>query len=142
MIYRRAKALFKASHQNLGSRELAKKIHEEGFNVGRYRGRTLMRKLKLKVTQREDYKVTTQRKHSDSNTAKLLNQNFNPTGPNQVWAGDFTYMRTGESWIYLAIVMDLYSRRIIGWAINKHMTTALVERALTRAVKLRRPRVS
>lgn len=139
MIYRRAKALFKASHQNLGSRELAKKIHDEGFNVGRYRARTLMRKLKLKVTQREDYKVTTQRKHSDSNTAKLLNQNFNPTGPNQVWAGDFTYMRTGESWIYLAIVMDLYSRRIIGWAINKHMTTALVERALTRAVKLRRP---
>jgi putative transposase len=139
MIYRRAKALFKASHKNLGSRELAKKIHDEGFNVGRYRARTLMRKLKLKVTQREDYKVTTQRKHSDSNAAKLLDQNFNPTGPNQVWAGDFTYMRTGESWIYLAIVMDLYSRRIIGWAINKHMTTALVERALTRAVKLRRP---
>lgn len=139
MLYRRAKALFKASRQSLGSRELAKKLREEGFAVGRYRVRTLMRKLKLKVTQRVAYQVTTKRKHSDSVAANLLNQNFNPVGRNQVWAGDITYLKTGEGWMYLAIVMDLYSRRIIGWAINKRMTTELVERALARAVKLRRP---
>jgi putative transposase len=129
-LYRRAKALFNTSRQSLGSRELMKKLREEGFTIGRHRTKTLMRKLDLKVTQRLAYKVTTKRKHSDRVADNLLNQNFNPVGPNQVWAGDITYLKTGEGWIYLAIVMDLYSRRIIGWEIHKRMTTELVERAL------------
>ena len=139
-LYRRAKTLFNASRQSLGSRELMKKLREEGFNIGRHRTKTLMRKLGLKVTQRLAYKVTTKRKHSDRVADNLLNQNFNPVGPNQVWAGDITYLKTGEGWMYLAIVMDLYSRRIIGWEIHKRMTTDLVERALLRAIKLRRPK--
>jgi putative transposase len=139
-LYRRAKALFNTSRQSLGSRELMKKLREEGFTIGRHRTKTLMRKLDLKVTQRLAYKVTTKRKHSDRVADNLLNQNFNPVGPNQVWAGDITYLKTGEGWMYLAIVMDLYSRRIIGWEIHKRMTTDLVERALLRAIKLRRPK--
>ena len=139
-LYRRAKALFNASRQSLGSRELMKKLREEGFIIGRHRTKTLMRKLDLKVRQRLAYNVTTKRKHSDRVADNLLNQNFNPVGPNQVWAGDITYLKTGEGWMYLAIVMDLYSRRIIGWEIHKRMTTDLVERALLRAIKLRRPK--
>jgi len=138
-LYRRAKALFANSRQSLGSRELMKKLREEGFNIGRYRTKVIMRKLGLQVTQRLAYKVTTKRKHSDRVADNLLNQNFNPVGPNEVWAGDITYLRTGEGWMYLAIVMDLYSRRIIGWEIGKRMTTDLVEKALLRAVALRRP---
>jgi putative transposase len=65
--------------------------------------------------------------------------NFNPVGPNQVWAGDVSYLKTGEGWLYLAIVMDLYSRRIIGWHISKRMTRNLVEKALTKAHHLRKP---
>ena len=65
--------------------------------------------------------------------------NFNPVGPNQVWAGDVSYLKTGEGWLYLAIVMDLYSRRIIGWHISKRMTRSLVEKALTKAHHLRKP---
>jgi putative transposase len=84
-----------------------------------------MAKLNLVVTQRVAYKVTTKRKHSDAVADNLLNQNFNPVAPNQVWAGDVTYLRTGEGWMYLAIVMDLYSRRIVGWHIDKRMTNNL-----------------
>ena len=138
-LYRRTKALFKASRDSLGSRELSKKLREEGFKVGRYRTRTLMRKLSLIVRQRVKYKATTKRKHSDAVADNLLNQNFNPVAVNEVWAGDITYLRTGEGWLYLAVVMDLYSRRIVGWSIDKHMTQSLISRAMIKAISLRRP---
>lgn len=138
-LYRRAKALFKASRCSLGSRELAKKLCEEGFQVGRYRTQTLMRKLNLKVQQRIAYKITTKRKHSDAVANNLLNQNFNPVAVNDVWAGDITYLKTDEGWMYLAVVMDLYSRRIVGWHIDKRMTTDLIGKALIRAMNLRQP---
>ncbi len=138
-LYRRAKALFAASRQSLGSRELMKKLRGEGFSIGRYRTKTVMRKLGLRVTQRTAYKVTTNRQHSDVVADNLLNQNFNPVAANDVLAGDITYLRTGEGWMYLAIVMDLYSRRIVGWSIDKRMTTNLVKKALIKAVNLRQP---
>ncbi len=69
----------------------------------------------------------------------MLNKNFNPVAANDVLAGDITYLRTGEGWMYLAIVMDLYSRRIVGWSIDKRMTTNLVKKALIKAVNLRQP---
>lgn len=139
-LYRRAKALFKASRCSLGSRELSKNLREEGLAVGRYRTQTLMRKLNLKVQQRVKYKATTKRKHSDAVADNLLNQNFNPVAVNDVWAGDITYLRTGEGWSYLAVIMDLYSRRIVGWAIDKRMTQALVSRAMIQAINLRQPK--
>ena len=114
-LYRRMKALFAESRDSLGSREMMKKLRKEGFQIGRYRVRKLMTKLHLVVTQRRAYKVTTKRKHSDAVADNLLNQNFNPQASNKVWAGDVTYLKTGEGWMYLAIVMDLYSRRIVGW---------------------------
>lgn len=139
MLWRRIKALLERSRSSLGSREIMKKLREEGFKIGRYRVRKLMKKMKLVVRQRVAYKVTTNRKISDAVADNLLNQNFNPSGPNQVWAGDVTYCRTGEGWMYLAIVMDLYSRRIVGWHINNRMTTDLISKALKQAHNLRRP---
>jgi len=118
---------------------MMKKLREEGINIGRQKVRKLMNKLGLVVTQRVAYKVTTKRKHSDAVADNWLNQNFNPVGVNQVWAGDVTYLKTGEGWMYLAIVMDLYSRRIVGWCIDKRMTTSLVSRALMKAYNLRQP---
>ena len=138
-LFRRAKALFKASRNSLGSRELAKALRKEGFSITRYRTIKLMARLKLVVTQRLAYKVTTKRKHSDSVADNLLNMNFNPVGPNQVWAGDVSYLKTGEGWLYLAVVMDLYSRRIVGWHISKRMTRSLVEKAFLKAYRLRKP---
>jgi putative transposase len=138
-LYRRTKALFNASRQSLGSREMAKKLRTESFNVTRYKTMKVMAKLKLQAKQRVAYKITTKRKHSDSVAANLLNQNFNPVGQDQIWAGDITYLKTAEGWVYLAITMDLYSRRIIGWATDKRMTTSLISRAMIMAYNLRRP---
>jgi putative transposase len=138
-LYRRAKDLFHASRDSLGSRELAKKLREEGFTISRERTRKLMQKLNLVVKQRVAYKVTTKRKHGDQVADNLLNQNFNPVAANEVWAGDITYLKTAEGWMYLAIVMDLYSRRIVGWHIDKRMTTDLICKAMIKAVNLRQP---
>jgi putative transposase len=138
-LYRKAKYFFEKSRNSLGYRELRKKLRSEGFNVSDYGVQKLMATLGLVVTQRVAYKVTTKRKHSDAVADNLLNQNFNPVAPNQVWAGDVTYLRTGEGWMYLAIVMDLYSRRIVGWHIDKRMTTDLVSKAMMKAYNLRQP---
>jgi putative transposase len=123
----------------LVSRELGKKLRKEGFDVARYRVIKLMRCLGLIVAQRIAYKVTTKRKHSDAVADNLLNMNFNPPGPNQAWAGDVLYLKTGEGWQYLAIVMDLFGRRIIGWHTSKNMTTDLIEHSFLKAHRLRRP---
>ena len=138
-LHRRAKALFIENRGSLGNRQLMNALRTEGFQIGRYKTRSLMRRLKLTVKQRVPYKVTTRRKHSDAVADNLLNQNFNPVAADEVWAGDITYLRTAEGWMYLAIVMDLYSRRIVGWHIDKRMTGDLVAQALTQAVRLRQP---
>jgi len=135
----RIKELFKASRNSLGSREMMKKLREEGIPIGRYKVMKLMGKLGLEVQQRVAYKVTTKRKHSDSVADNLLNQNFDPVAENEVWAGDVTYLKTGEGWMYLAVVMDLFSRRIVGWALDSRMTTDLVVKALTQACSVRQP---
>lgn len=138
-LYRRAKVLFEESRDSLGSRELAKRLRAEGITLTRYKMRLVMKKLNLEVKQRMAYKVTTKRKYSDAVADNLLNQNFNSVAKNQVWAGDITYLKTGEGWVYLAIVMDLYSRRIVGWAVDKHMTTSLISQAMIKAYNLRQP---
>ncbi len=138
-LHHRMKALFRQSRDSLGSREMMKKLREEGFRIGRYKVRHLMAKLNLIVKQRVAYKVTTRRNDNDAVADNLLNQNFNPVATNQVWAGDITYLKTGEGWMYLAIVMDLYSRRIVGWAISKRMTTGLICQAMIMAYNLRQP---
>ncbi|WP_156499813.1 IS3 family transposase, partial [Oleiphilus sp. HI0061] len=138
-LYSRAKTIFEKSRSSLGYRELRKRLCREGFDITEYSAQKLMAKLGLVVTQRIAYKATTKRKHSDAVADNLLNQNFNPVGPNQILAGDVTYLKTGEGWMYLAIVMDLFSRRIVGWQIDKRMTTDLVSRAMIRAYNLRQP---
>ncbi len=118
---------------------MVKRLRKEGYKVGRYFVRKIMHRLRLKVAQRVAYKVTTKRKHTDAVADNLLNMNFNPTAANQVWAGDVSYLKTGEGWMYLAVVMDLYSRRIVGWHIDKRMTVDLVSKALKKAHNLRQP---
>ncbi len=101
--------------------------------------RRIMAKLGLNVTQCVAYKVTAKRNDQHAVALNLLKQNFNPLGPNEVWAGDITYLKTGEGWMYLAVVMDLFSRRIVGWHIDKRMTTDLIVKAMMKAYNLRQP---
>ena len=98
-----------------------------------------MKKISLIATQKMAYKVTTRRKHSNTVADNLLNQCFHSVTTNKMWAGDVTHLKTGEGWMYLAVVIDLYSRRIVGWPIDKRMTTELVSKALIKAYNLSRP---
>lgn len=138
-LHRRAKEIFKQSRDSLGYRALRKPLYNEGFAISTYLMRKLMRRLKLMVKQRVAYKVTNKRKHSDAVADNLLNMDFNPKAPNHSWCGDIIYLRTAECWMYLAVVMDLYSRRIVGWHIDKRMTTDLVSKAMIKAYNLRQP---
>ena len=138
-LRRRMKALFVASRESLGSRTMMKNLRAEGFEIGRERTRTLMKALNLKVKAKRKYKVTTDSKHHFPVADNILNRHFSPQAPNQVWGTDITYLWTREGWIYLAVVIDLYSRRVIGWAMDKRMNKALVIRALMMAVNLRKP---
>lgn len=133
------KALFAQSRGSLGSRGLVKQLHRHGFAVGRYRVRRRMKQLGLAVKHKRKYRVTTQSKHDGPVADNVLNREFNPDKLNQTWVSDITYVWTVQGWLYLAVVMDLYSRRIVGWCMDRTMTQALVIRALMMAVNLRRP---
>lgn len=135
----RLKALFIASRQSAGSRSLTKKLREEGIEISRWWVMKLMKEEGLVCVQRRAYKVTTKPRAGAEVAPNLLNQNFNPPGPDQVWVSDVTYLKTGEGWLYLAAIMDLYSRRIVGWHVDKQMTSSLVCRALMKAYNLRNP---
>ncbi len=138
-LRRRMKELFRASRDSLGSRTLMENLREEGFKLGRDRTRRLMKVLNLKVKQKHKYKVTTDSKHHLPVAENVLNRQFSPTGPNQAWGTDITFLWTREGWIYLAVVIDLYSRRVVGWAMDRRMKKALVIRALMMAINLRKP---
>ncbi len=139
-LHRRIKELFNSSRGSLGSRQLVKKLDLDGIKISRTKVRKIMKTHNLKVKQRLAYKVTTKRKHSDLVADNLLNMQFNPEKSDTVWAGDVTYLRTREGWCYLAIVMDLNSRKIIGWHISKNMSADLVINAMQMAINLRKPK--
>lgn len=138
-LRRRMKALFAASRGSLGSRTMMKNLRGEGFAIGRDRTRRLMKAMGLIVKQKRKYKVTTDSRHDFPVADNVLDRQFSPQGPNKVWATDITYLWTQQGWVYLAVVLDLYSRRVVGWAMDRRMKKALVIRALMMAVNLRHP---
>jgi len=135
----RMKTLFKESRQSMGSRRMAKELRLEGFNVGRDWARRRMKAMGLVVKHKRKFKITTDSKHTLPIAPNVLNRNFSPTEANRAWGTDITYLWTQEGWVYLAVVIDLYSRRVVGWAMDKRMKKALVIRALMMAVNIRRP---
>ena len=138
-LRRRMKELFTVSRGSLGSRTMMKNLNQEGFEIGRDRTRRLMKRLKLTVRQKRKYKVTTDSKHNLAVAKNVLNREFCPSAPNHAWGTDITYVWTQQGWIYLAVVIDLYSRRVVGWSMDRRMKKALVIRALMMAVNLRKP---
>lgn len=138
-LCQRMKSLFTESRQSLGSRQMSKQLRKEGFEIGRYRARSLMKKLGLEVKRKKQFVLTTDSKHTLPVAENRLNREFMPTEQNRVWTTDITYIWTLQGWVYLAVVLDLYSRRVVGWSLDRTMTTALVARALTMAVNLRNP---
>lgn len=136
----RMKALFAQSRENLGSRRMVRQLRKAGYVIGRYRARRLMKRLGLVVKMKRKYRVTTQSKHDLPVAGNVLNRQFNPSQPDQAWVADITYVWSVQGWLYLAVVMDLYSRRIVGWCMDRTMTQALAIRALMMAINLRQPK--
>lgn len=134
-----AKSIFDGSGGTYGSRRLSKALKFLGCQVGRYAVRSLMRKLGLRVLPTKRFKVTTNSRHNYPVAPNHLDRQFNVNTPDRVWGTDITYLWTQEGWLYLAVVVDLHSRKVVGWSIEKHMTTKLVSDALTMAVWRRRP---
>lgn len=132
-------SIFKMSKETYGSRRMVKELESKGRHIGRYRVRSLMRKLELRAKTPRRYKVTTDSNHSYCIAANLVDRQFTAAAPNKVWTADITYLWTLEGWSYLAVVLDLYSRQVVGWAVDKHMRVELVLDALKMAYWRRKP---
>ena len=133
------KAAFAASHKAYGSRRLTAAMAERGQAMGRHRVRTLMRLNGLWPVWRRKFVHTTDSKHTLAVSSNVLSRQFAQALPNQVWVCDIAYIRTRSSWLYLAAVLDLHSRKIVGWAMAAAMPAALVCAALQMAIVQRNP---
>ena len=133
------KAAFMASHQSYGSRRLVTAMANAGVRIGRYKVRRLMRQAALKPVWKRKFVHTTDSKHGLPVAANVLNRQFNPAAPNLAYVSDITYIRTGTGWLYLATVLDLYARKVVGWAMAPSMPAQLVCDALSMAIGQRRP---
>ena len=122
-----------------GSRRLSEALQLIGYQVGRYRARTLMQRAGITVKRTKRFKVTTNSNHKYPVAPNLLNRQFDVDCPNNVWASDITYLWTKEGWLYLATVMDLYSRKIVGWSVSNRINADLSLGALKMALGSRRP---
>jgi transposase InsO family protein len=111
----------------------------EGLRIGRHRIARLMRQNGLRALPKRRDKRTTDRHHGAPVAPNLLDQDFATSGPNQKWGADLSYIWTSEGWLYLAIVLDLFSRRIVGWAVSDRLKKDLALSALRKAIIIRRP---
>jgi len=135
----RAREIHRINKGVYGSRRLAQALQAIGYQVGRYRARTLMQRAGITARRTKQFKVTTNSRHKYPVAPNLLNRQFDVDCPNRVWASDITYLWTKEGWLYLAAVMDLYSRKIVGWSVSNRINADLPLGALKMALGGRRP---
>ena len=133
------KAAFAASGRAYGSRRLRTAMATRGVVIGIYRVRRLMRQHGLRSAWKRKFVHTTDSKHALPISPNVLDRQFNPTQPNRAWVSDITYIRTRTGWMYLAVVLDLYARKVVGWAMAADMQAELVCQALQLAVVQRQP---
>lgn len=136
-------AVLRAIHAELkgayGSPRMVRKLRTRGFPASKERVERLMRENGIRARHKRRYKVTTDSRHGLPVAENLLDRQFTPALPNQTWTSDITYLWTDEGWLYLAIVLDLFSREVIGWSLKPRMTAELVTDALTMAWFRRKP---
>jgi putative transposase len=129
--------IYQKSRRTYGSPRIHQKLLREDYHIGRKRVERLMQELDICAVAKRKYKATTDSKHGKPVAENHLNRNFTPDKPNQAWVADITYIATREGWLYLATIMDLYSRKIIGWSLRDRLTKELVIAALDMALKQR-----
>ena len=125
---------FARHRQRYGAPRITDDLHDEGIECSENRVARRMRALGLKAIQAKKFKVTTDSNHSKPVAPDLIEQDFSAQAPNEKWVSDISYIWTDEGWLYLAVIMDLYSRAIVGWSMSRRMTQQLVCDALTMAL--------
>lgn len=133
------KAAHKRTRESYSARRLQPELATEGFIAGRDRIARLRRELGIRCRQKRRFKATTNSKHNLPVAENLLGQTFSPSAPNEIWVSDITYIPTGEGWLYLSGIKDVFTCEIVGYAMSEHMTQELVSQSLFRAVKTKRP---
>lgn len=134
------KLIYEQHHKRYGSPRIHKELRGQNIRCSRKRVERLMKEMGIKAMHKRQFRVTTKSNHNHPVANNSLDRNFNAEIPNQKWVADITYIRTFEGWLYLAAIMDLYSRKIVGWAMSKTMTATLATTALEMAIHRRRPK--
>jgi putative transposase len=136
----RVQAIATKTRESYGSRRMARALQDEGFKVGRYKVRRLMKDAGISVRRRSTRQPqTTDSRHGYGVAPNVLDRQFDVTRPNVAWAGDLSYIWTQEGWLYLAVLLDLYSRKVVGWSLGSRMDVGLVKGALDMAMGRRNP---
>lgn len=128
-----------ASDFTYGVRRMKRALNALGYPVGKHRTQALMKEAGVSVKRRKKYKVTTNSNHKQPVFDNVLTREFDVQQPNQAYVSDITYVWTQEGWLYLAVVIDLFSRKVVGWSMSSRMNAQLVCDALTMALWQRRP---
>jgi len=128
-----------AADRCYGSPRVYRELRAEGVACGRHRVARLMRTAGIRGKQRRRVRRTTDSRHPFAIAPNRLARDFTATAPNQVWMGDVTYIPTGAGWSYLAVLLDAFSRRVVGWAVDTQLTASLPLAALEQAIRTRRP---
>jgi len=138
-LMKRIQHHFYAFKKRYGSHKIAEKLRQEGESVSTKTVSRLMKEMGLRSVTVKKYKATTNSKHNQPVYENVLNRQFKPDAPNKVWVADITYIATRQGWVYLASLMDLYSRKIVGWALGERMTKELVLEAFDKACMRQKP---
>jgi putative transposase len=133
------KQIHQASRQSYGSPRIHAVLVAKGFQVGRKRVVRLMAKLGIGARPKRKFKATTDSEHDSPIAKNVLGRDFTATEPDRTWVADMTYIWTTQGWLYLAVIIDLFSRRVVGWSMADHMRTELVLTALDAALGQRIP---
>jgi putative transposase len=133
------RSAYALSTETYGSPRMTRELQDEGLKVGRRRTARLMRENGLKARQKRRFKRTTDSHHGFPVAPNLLEQDFSAPRPNQKWNADISYVWTREGWLYLAIVLDLFARRVVGWAVSDRLHKELALEALRKALTIRQP---
>src|SRR5215217_3693987 len=133
------RSAFARSNATYGSPRLTRELQDEGLKVGRRRTARLMRENGLKARQKRRFKRTTDSHHAFPVAPNLLDQDFSAERPDEKWGADLSYIWTREGWLYLAVVIDLFARRVVGWAVSDRLHKERALTALRRALAIRRP---
>jgi transposase InsO family protein len=129
------------SRENYGTLKTWRALTEAGESCGRHRVARLRQAHGIEAKRMRRFRSAYAARNSEPTPANLLNRNFQAAAPDRVWAGDITFIPTREGWLYLAVLLDLYSRRVVGWAMSEKMNRPLVIDALTMAIEHRKPNV-